>query len=327
MVTLSFPGLGIGEFSFNRVAFSLFGIEVRWYGIIITLAIIVGFLYAHKRSSFEGISTDDLLDYTIYTVIFSIIGARLYYVLTTLSVYDYKSFYDVIAIWNGGIAIYGAIIAGAATILVVSYIKKIKPTKVLDMVAPGVMIAQSIGRWGNFMNGEAFGTETDIFCRMGIKLAGWSKMYYVHPTFLYESLWNLSGFILINAFYKKKKYDGQIVLMYITWYGFGRMFIEGLRTDSLYFMQSVFGKTIRISQVVGALSFIVGAALLAVFGAKTHKKKLAEGTYERVYNFGETEKNMTDEPGEWADGAENNDKTEKMKITEESAEDENGKDN
>ena len=111
MVTLSFPGFGIGEFSFNKVAFELFGLEVRWYGIIITCAILVGFLYANSRSKFEGVSTDDLLDYAIYTVIFAIIGARAYYVLTTLDTYNYDSLYDVIAIWEGGIAIYGAVIA------------------------------------------------------------------------------------------------------------------------------------------------------------------------------------------------------------------------
>ena len=296
MVTLSFPGLGIGEFSFNKVAFELFGLEVRWYGIIITCAIIVGFLYANSRSKFEGVSTDDLLDYAIYTVIFAIIGARAYYVLTTLDTYDYDSLYDVIAIWEGGIAIYGAVIAGALTIFVISKIKKIKPTKTLDMVAPGVMIAQAIGRWGNFTNGEAFGRETDIFCRMGIMHEDWNRMYYVHPTFLYESLWNVLGFILINAFYKKKKFDGQILLMYITWYGFGRMFIEGLRTDSLY----IFG-TIRISQLVGFLCFIVGTVLLIVFGVRARKARLADGEYENVYNISKE----TTEKGEEENGKDN----------------------
>ena len=303
MVTLSFPGFGIGEFSFNKVAFELFGLEVRWYGIIITCAILVGFFYAHSRSKIEGISTDDLLDYAIYAVIFSIIGARTYFVLTTLDKYDYDSLYDVIAIWEGGIAIYGAVIAGALTIFVVSKIKKINPAKALDMAAPGVMIAQAIGRWGNFTNGEAFGGETDIFCRMGIMHDTWNKMYYVHPTFLYESLWNLLGFILINAFYKKKKFDGQIVLMYITWYGFGRMFIEGLRTDSLY----IFG-VIRISQLVGFLCFVIGTILLIVFGIKAKKARLAEVEYENVYNLTEEKEDIIEE-------------------TTENGEDENGKDN
>ena len=308
MVTLSFPGLGIGEFTFNKVAFELFGLEVRWYGIIITCAIIVGFLYANYRAKYEGISTDDLLDYAIYTVIFSIIGARAYYVLTTLDTHVYDSLYDVIAIWEGGIAIYGAVIAGAITIFVISKIKKIKPAKALDMVAPGVMIAQAIGRWGNFTNGEAFGGETDIFCRMGILHEDWKRTYYVHPTFLYESLWNLVGFILINAFYRKKKFDGQILLMYITWYGFGRMFIEGLRTDSLY----IFG-TVRISQLVGFLCFLVGTVLLIVFGMKARKARLAEGEYENVYHLE-------------VEGVENETKEEAAEEAAENGE-ENGEDN
>ncbi len=317
MVTLSFPGLGIGEFSFNKVAFELFGLEVRWYGIIITCAILLGFLYALKRSKFEGISTDDLLDYAIYTVIFSIIGARAYYVLTTFNdgEHVYKNLYDVIAIWNGGIAIYGAVIAGALTIFVISKIKKIKPAKALDMVAPGVMIAQALGRWGNFFNGEAFGAETDIFCRMGIYHTHWDKMYYVHPTFLYESLWNVVGFLLINAFYKKKKFDGQIVLMYITWYGFGRMFIEGLRTDSLY----ILGGTVRISQLVGALCFVVGTALLITFGVKARKARLAEGEYEPVYHLEGEEKPLTEETTESTEEA--------TKTETEDEGEENGEDN
>ena len=129
----------------------------------------------------------------------------------------------------------------------------------LDLVIPSVALAQSIGRWGNFMNGEAFGAETDIFCRMGIRnVLTMGQTIYVHPTFLYESLWNLVGFLIINSFYKKKKYDGQIFLMYITWYGFGRMFIEGLRQDSLYL------GPFRISQLIGFLCFVICTALLVL---------------------------------------------------------------
>ena len=327
LIRVSFPGLGIGEFEINKVAFPLFaGIEVRWYGIIITCAILVGFLYAHFRSKHEGISTDDLLDYAIYTVIFAIIGARAYYVLSEPDRFD--SFYDVIAIWNGGIAIYGAIIAGALSIFVISKIKKINPLKALDMVAPGVMIAQSIGRWGNFCNGEAHGGVTEIFCRMGLselsKSGIWSKTVYVHPTFLYESLWNLVGFLLINAFYKKKKFDGQILLMYITWYGFGRMFIEGLRTDSLYFMKNILGETVRTSQVVGALCFIVGTVLLIVLGMKARRARLAEGEYEPVYDLSEKSEDEIAETTEVI-AEETTEETETTEKTEE--DDENGKDN
>jgi phosphatidylglycerol:prolipoprotein diacylglycerol transferase len=232
------------------------------YGIIITIGIIAGVLYAMYRAKHEGMKADDVLDYALWVIVSAVIGARVYYVVTDSGT-TYHSFYDIIAIWEGGLAIYGAVIAGAAAILVVSLVKKYNKTKVFkmfDMVSPGVMLGQIIGRWGNFCNGEAFGIKTSAgyFLRMGLKgyysyasYDDWSltRFTYYHPTFLYESLWNLLGFVLINIFYKKKKFDGQIILMYLSWYGLGRMFIEGLRTDSLYV--GVF----RISQVLGFLCF------------------------------------------------------------------------
>lgn len=294
MVTVSFPGLGIGEISFNKVAFSLFGtIEVRWYGIIMVTGIILAFLYAYYRSKHEGISFDDLLDYAIFTVISGIVGARLYYVITSGQKY---TFGEIFAIWNGGIAIYGAIIGGATALLCVSLYKKIKWQKAFDMVCPGVMIGQIVGRWGNFFNGEAYGESPAAdnflyFMRMELRHEGWTNSYICQPTFLYESLWNLVGFLIINALYKKKKYDGQVFLMYITWYGFGRMFIEGLRTDSLMV------GTFRISQVVAFLCFVVGFALLVYLGVRaSNRAKLAAAEGE-VSTYGEmlNEENKTEE--------------------------------
>ena len=294
MVTVSFPGLGIGEISFNKVAFSLFGtIEVRWYGIIMVTGIILAFLYAYYRSKHEGISFDDLLDYAIFTVISGIVGARLYYVITSGQKY---TFGEIFAIWNGGIAIYGAIIGGATALLCVSLYKKIKWQKAFDMVCPGVMIGQIVGRWGNFFNGEAYGESPAAdsllyFMRMELRHEDWMNSYICQPTFLYESLWNLVGFLIINALYKKKKYDGQVFLMYITWYGFGRMFIEGLRTDSL-----MVGR-FRISQVVAFLCFTVGFALLVYLGVRaSNRAKLAAAEGE-VSAYGEmlNEENKTEE--------------------------------
>jgi len=294
MVTVSFPGLGIGEISFNKVAFSLFGtIEVRWYGIIMVTGIILAFLYAYYRSKHEGISFDDLLDYAIFTVLSGIVGARLYYVITSGQKY---TFGEIFAIWNGGIAIYGAIIGGATALLCVSLYKKIKWQKAFDMVCPGVMIGQIVGRWGNFFNGEAYGESPAAdsllyFMRMELRHEDWMNSYVCQPTFLYESLWNLVGFLIINALYKKKKYDGQVFLMYITWYGFGRMFIEGLRTDSL--MVGSF----RISQVVAFLCFTVGFALLVYLGVRaSNRAKLAAAEGE-VSAYGEmlNEDNKTEE--------------------------------
>ena len=274
MVNISFPGLGIETFTVNPIAFSLpifGGISVRWYGLIITCGIVLAFIYSAYRAKQEGILFDDLLDIGIFTVIFAVIGARAYYVLTSLDRYD--SFYEAIAIWEGGIAIYGAIIAGALTIWLCCRKKKIPPLKMMDAVAPAVMIGQILGRWGNFFNGEAHGGVVEegsplYFIRMGLypnDVEGVLGMAYVHPTFLYESLWNLLGFLLINFLYKKKRFDGQVVLMYATWYGFGRMWIEGLRTDSL--MVGPF----RISQLVGLFCFIAGAALLTYFLLKARK--------------------------------------------------------
>ncbi|MBR6578868.1 MAG: prolipoprotein diacylglyceryl transferase [Clostridia bacterium] len=294
MVTVSFPGLGIGEISFNKVAFSLFGtIEVRWYGIIMVTGIILAFLYAYYRSKHEGISFDDLLDYAIFTVISGIVGARLYYVITSGQKY---TFGEIFAIWNGGIAIYGAIIGGATALLCVSLYKKIKWQKAFDMVCPGVMIGQIVGRWGNFFNGEAFGESPAAdsllyFMRMELRHEDWMNSYVCQPTFLYESLWNLVGFLIINALYKKKKYDGQVFLMYITWYGFGRMFIEGLRTDSL--MVGSF----RISQVVAFLCFTVGFALLVYLGVRASNRAKLAAAESEVSAYGEmlNEDNKTEE--------------------------------
>jgi len=293
-VTISFPGIGIDNFTVDKVIFSAGIFEVRWYGFIITLGMVLAFFYAIYRAKQEKISFDDMLDVAIFTIIFGVIGARLYYVLTTLNEGLYKSFIDVIAIWNGGLAIYGGIIGGAIAVYVVCRIKKLSFFKVTDTIVPGVLIGQILGRWGNFFNGEAYGYEVLessplYFIRMGLipNIESSTVMHYFHPTFLYESLWNLVGFILINSLYKKKKFDGQVFFMYISWYGFGRMFIEGLRTDSLYV--GVF----RISQVVGFLCFIIGAAAIAYGITKSRKLQLQGddsycGVYDKLVGIRET---------------------------------------
>lgn len=296
ITTVSFPGLGIGEFTMNKIAlaFTVFGktFEIRWYGIIITLGIVLAIVYAAWRARQEKISMDDLMDMGIFAIIFGMLGARMYYVLTygvsNFVVKDvegkvklWDSFVSIIAIWEGGIAIYGGIIGGALAVYLVCRHKKINTLKAFDAIVLGVMIGQMLGRWGNFVNGEAHGgivnsTSPLYWIRMGLQ-GGSGKMIYVHPTFLYESVWNLIGFCIINSIYSKKKFDGQVFLMYITWYGFGRMLIEGLRTDSL--MVGVF----RISQIVGFLCFIVGTALL-IRGSIIARRVACEGAdYEPVY--------------------------------------------
>ena len=269
--TISFPGLGIGEFEVNSVAFTIFGNEIAWYALFITFGMLCAIAYAFVQAKKIGITFDDVLDYALYTIPFGVIGARLYYVLTELE--HYKTFRDVIAINEGGLAIYGGIIAGTITVLIVSLVKKINFFAFGDCVAPGVLLAQGIGRWGNFMNGEAFGYETDWFCRMGLNntLTGYTYTE-VHPAFLYESLWNLLGVLLVYLFARfiGKKYDGQLILLIFGWYGLGRMLIEGIRSDSLY----IPGTELRISQVLAATIFIVCLGLLIFFLIKKPTKPL-----------------------------------------------------
>lgn len=266
---LSFPGLGIPEFEVDRVAFEIGSLRVAWYGLIICVGIILAFCYVVFRAKQVGIDLDTIIDYSLITVPSAILGARLYYIIFNPA--GYNTLYDIIAIWNGGLAIYGAIIVGAICVFCISKYKKIKFMVVADFAAPAVMLGQLIGRWGNFMNGEAFGSETTLPWRMGVcnQLTLYETIY-VHPTFLYESLWNLLGFILINLVYKKKKFNGEILLYYVTWYGLGRAFIETLRTDSLYL-----GNTdIRVSSLLGAVCFIVFVPLMIV--ARVRYSKLAK---------------------------------------------------
>ena len=268
---ISFPGFGIGEFDVDSVAFTVFNIDIAWYAVLITFGMICCITYAVLQAKKIGVTFDDVVDFALFTIPFGVIGARIYYVLSELDQYD--SFMDVINIREGGLAIYGGIIAGTLTVLVVSKFKKISFFAFGDCVAPGVLLAQGIGRWGNFMNGEAFGYETETFCRMGLQniLTG-GKMMYVHPTFLYESLWNLLGVLLVYLFAKLigKKYDGQLILLTFGWYGLGRMFIEGLRTDSLY----IPGTEIRTSQLLAAIIFIVCLGLLVYFMIRKPTKPL-----------------------------------------------------
>lgn len=317
---ISFPGLGIDEFEINDVAFTIFGRSVAWYGIIVTTAIIVVCTYIFIRAKKSGFVVDDILDYFIYSIVFGIIGARLYYVLFYgLDKYIVSdgsflenlggTLYNIIGVWNGGLAIYGGLIAVVLTVIVVSKIKKLSWLRMLDIAGHAAMLGQAIGRWGNFMNAEAHGSETDIFCRMGIKLSSGVTAYY-HPTFLYESLWNIIGFIVIEVLIRKKKhkYDGQVFLWYFAWYGFGRMFIEGLRTDSLYL-----GSTeIRVSQLLAFAVFAVCTALLIRFGIKYKGNEpivYGEGAYssdtvsEDVGQVNEESEKTSDEE-EASDGSE-----------------------
>ena len=269
---ISFPGLGIGEFSVNSVAFTIGNVSIAWYAILITLGMIAAVAYTIYRAKQVNIKPDVILDFALAAIPLGIIGARLYYVFTKLD--EFSSFGEVLNIRGGGLAIYGGIIGGAIGVIIVAFLKKINFFAIADCCTPGIILAQAIGRWGNFMNGEAFGYQTSIFIRMGLENTnsfstfGTTQMVYVHPTFLYESLWNLLGFALINIFYRHRKYDGQVFLMVFGWYGLGRMFIEGLRTDSLY------TGSFRTSQVLAAIIFVATLTILIVLAVKKYAKPM-----------------------------------------------------
>ena len=265
--TISFPSLGI-EWNPPR-SFDLGPIAVYLYGIIIAFGLLLAVIYAMKRSSQFGLKENDLLDGVLGIVPFAIICARAYYCIFAWRTEFASNPNEVFYIWNGGLAIYGGVIGAAIGVVVFCLIKKIKLGAVLDLVALGFLIGQSIGRWGNFFNREAFGAETETFLRMGLFNTVTNAYQYFHPTFLYESVWNAVGFVALHFLSKKRQYDGQIALGYVAWYGLGRTFIEGLRTDSLYL------GSFRVSQLLAAVSCFVAVALLLLFAfRKNDRSKL-----------------------------------------------------
>ena len=246
---ISFPALGL-EFTLNRVACNVFGKDIYWFGIIICVGFVLAALYVNARVKEFGVTSDNLVDCLIICVPTGIVCARIYYVIFEWGYYSQHPS-EIIAIWNGGIAIYGAVIGVLIALLVYSRVKKLPFATLCDLAALGLLIGQCIGRWGNFVNGEAHGGETALPWGMSIDGAD-----PVHPTFLYESVWNLVGFIGLHFYSKKRKFRGEIALLYVAWYGLGRAWIEGLRTDSLYL------GTLRVSQVLAALSCIAAVAVL-----------------------------------------------------------------
>lgn len=278
--TFSFPGLGL-EFSLDRVAFTLFGRNFYWYGVIIAAGFLLAVLYCTKAAPRFGLNGDSLIDMLFFAVPLSIVGARTYYVLFNRSLFENPDgsldWARAVAIWDGGGAIYGSIIAAVLTVVVFCRVRKQSAWVMTDVGCYGLLIGQAVGRWGNFVNVEAFGGVTGVPWRMsGAYIAGWlaehgqvteTAVYDavsdgtlgVHPTFFYESMWNVLGFCLLVLLAKKwRRCDGQMFLSYVVWYGVGRFFIEGLRTDSLYF----FSTGIRVSQLVGLASAGAAAGIL-----------------------------------------------------------------
>ena len=259
--SISFPFLGV-EMNPPRV-FSLGPLNIHLYGLAIGLGLILAVMYVCRRSREFGLKEDDILDGVLWITPFAIICARIYYVA-----FSWKDYADnplsVFAIWEGGIAIYGSVIGAVIGVIVLCKVKKLKIATVLDVTLLGFFIGQILGRWGNFFNREAFGAATDSFFRMGLYNTVTGSWEYYHPTFLYESVWNLVGFILLHFLSKRRQYDGQIALGYAAWYGLGRCFIEGLRVDSLYW------GPFRVSQVLAGLTCVTASAILLWQAFKPH---------------------------------------------------------
>ena len=241
-------------------------LSVHMYGLVIALGMVLAVLYGCKRSKSFGISADDVTDGVLWIVPFAILCARLYYCVFSWDTYRDNPI-SILYIWQGGLAIYGGVLGAVLGVAVFCHFKKIKLPALLDLVALGFLIGQSIGRWGNFFNREAFGAATESFFRMGLYNTVTETWEYYHPTFLYESLWNAVGFVGLHFLSKKRKYDGQIALGYAAWYGLGRTFIEGLRVDSLYW------GPFRVSQVLAAVSCLASVAVLLILAFRPHDPK------------------------------------------------------
>ena len=280
---VQFPGLGL-EFNINRVAFTIGGLDVYWYGVLIATGFLLALVFAFRYAVDFGIDADRLVDVVLVGSVCAVICARAYYVI--FSPVPYESFADMIYIRQGGLAIYGGVIGAAVFGGLACKWRKLPILPTFDLVAMGFLIGQSIGRWGNFVNQEAFGSNTSLPWGMYSQatasyLSSWQTVLAqdgvivdpsmpVHPTFLYESIWCAVGFFALWAYMKKRRFNGEIALMYAAWYGAGRFWIEGLRTDSLMLP----GMTLRVSQLIALISVVAAVAAIVIIRRKIGKKEL-----------------------------------------------------
>ncbi len=257
MSRVAFPGLGIEEFNIDPVAFTLFGREIYWYGIVISFAFLVCIGLALRDSKKFGVRHDDIIDFTLFVIPAAVVGARLFYVAFKWEEYA-GSPLDIFAIWNGGLGIYGAILVSIVTAYIFAKRRKLSILRFFDFVVPYLALGQAVGRWGNFFNVEAYGTQTTLPWRMEITAPDGISTISVHPTFLYESLWNLGVFALLIWYRKRNKLPGEVFLLYMVLYGVGRFWIEGLRIDSL--MLGGF----RVSQLLAGVFAVSLAAVIII---------------------------------------------------------------
>lgn len=272
---ISFPGL-FGEWEFNPDPVAIHvGHGVYWYGIILAFAMLMGLLLCMRQAKNYGLTEDHVLDMVLWGVPCCILGSRIYYVVFYLDLYRNAGggldWGRIIAVWDGGLAIYGTVIAGALLAFFYARRKKLKLGALTDLAVMGLLLGQVIGRWANFINREAFGGVTELPWRMRLWISA-TQYIEVHPTFLYESLWNLAGLLLILFVVSKgRRFDGENTWFYFLWYGLGRFWVEGLRTDSLYLFDWTFmGRPIRVSQ---ALSLVLAAAAACMLYYNIHVKK------------------------------------------------------
>lgn len=274
---ISFPLFGESFILNIPRYFTIFGFNIYYYGLFIAIGYSLAGIYVIKRRELFGLTKDNILDLILIAIPCGLVGARIYYML-----FNFSNFFgpgqwgNILRFRDGGLAVYGGIIASGLVFIIYSRVKKLPLGSLLDVAGFGLLIGQAVGRWGNFVNREAYGVETDLPWKMGLTTAAVTR--YVHPTFLYESLWNLTGLLLMHIFSKKfkTKYPGQYFLFYVAWYGLGRFMIEGLRTDSLM----IPGTELRASQWLAALSFLVAIGLLILnhFRIKENKSESASDT-------------------------------------------------
>lgn len=256
----------------NPIAFELGGLRVRWYGILIALGIIIAYFVGQREMTKRGFKEDFLTDLLIWAVPIAIISARIYYVIFEWGYYKNHPG-EIIQVWNGGIAIHGALIGSFITAYVFAKKRGVSFWKIADVLAPSILIGQIIGRWGNFMNQEAYGGVVERSFLENLHIPNWiiEQMnvngFYHHPTFLYESLWNIAGLILLLVLRKVNLLRGETFLIYIIWYSFGRYFIESLRTDSLYI------GPLRMAQLVSLVALII-AVIVLIYRRRTMKPKV-----------------------------------------------------
>lgn len=283
---IAFPNLGIYLRNVPK-SFSVFGFSVAFYGLIIGIGVVAGILMAAGEAKRTGQNPDDYWDLATYAIIFSIIGARLYYVIFSWDHYK-DNLKNIFNLRQGGLAIYGGVIAAFATVFVYTKIKKKRFAQMTDTAVLGLIVGQIIGRWGNFMNREAFGDysngplamalpieavrQHEITAKIAENIIEGTNYIMVHPTFLYESLWNTGLLIALLIYRKHKKFEGEITLMYLGGYGIGRFFIEGLRTDQL--LLPVVG--LPVSQLLGIIAFVVCAIAIIVIRIRNNKKDVLE---------------------------------------------------